>query len=161
MEKLVKSQGILFLPEGGHPAWDRRTKGCSNGPGHMIKMAAVLIYGKNLKKSSSPEPKGRWSWSLVFSIGCMSTTKFVQMMTLDWPWPILRPGQIWSLMLLYGKKVKQGNGFFRNSCRLWFETSNGWPKWQDVSVDIKTLPPVAVCPLPRGYIHVLNHEKNV
>ena len=29
----------------------------SNGPGHMTKMAAMSIYGKNLKKSSSPEPK--------------------------------------------------------------------------------------------------------
>ena len=26
-----------------------------NGPGHMTKMATVPIYGKNLKKSSSPE----------------------------------------------------------------------------------------------------------
>ena len=33
------------------------------------------------------------------------------MMTLDWPWPILRQGQILSLMLLYGKKSKT-NGFF-------------------------------------------------
>ena len=32
------------------------TKSCSNGPGHMTKMAAMPIYGKNLKKSSSPEP---------------------------------------------------------------------------------------------------------
>ena len=35
------------------------TKVCSNGPGHMTKVAALPIYGKNLKKSSSPEPKGR------------------------------------------------------------------------------------------------------
>ena len=28
-------------------------------PGHMTKMAATPIYGKNLKKSSSPEPLGR------------------------------------------------------------------------------------------------------
>ena len=62
---------------------------------------------KKFKKSSSLEPKGRWPWNLVCSIGSSSTTKFVQMMTLDWPWPILRQGQIWSLMLLYGKKVKQ------------------------------------------------------
>ena len=27
-------------------------------------------------------------------------------MTLGWPWPILRQGQIWFLMLLYGKKGK-------------------------------------------------------
>ena len=52
-------------------------------------------------------PKGRWLWNLVCSIECSNTTKFVQMMTLGWPWPILRQGQIWSLMLLYGKKVKQ------------------------------------------------------
>ena len=45
--------------------------------------------------------------NLVCSIGCMSTTKFIQMMTLDWPWPILWQGQIWSVMLSYGKKVKQ------------------------------------------------------
>ena len=40
-----------------HP-WDGRTKVCSNGSGHMTKLAAMLIYGKNLKKSSSPESKG-------------------------------------------------------------------------------------------------------
>ena len=37
--------------------WDGGTKVCSNDPGHMTKMAAMPIYGKNLKKSSSPEPK--------------------------------------------------------------------------------------------------------
>ena len=39
--------------------WDGGTKVCLNGPGHLTKMAAIPIYGKNLKKSSSPEPKGR------------------------------------------------------------------------------------------------------
>ena len=29
---------------------------CTNEVGHMTKMAAMPIYGKNLKKSSSPEP---------------------------------------------------------------------------------------------------------
>ena len=32
-------------------------KSFSNGPGHMTKMAAMPTYGKNLKKSSSPELK--------------------------------------------------------------------------------------------------------
>ena len=41
------------------PPWDGGTKVCSNGPDHMSKVAAMLIYGKNLTKSSSPEPKGR------------------------------------------------------------------------------------------------------
>ena len=30
------------------PPWDGGTKFCSNGPGHMTKMAAMPIYGKNL-----------------------------------------------------------------------------------------------------------------
>ena len=31
--------------------WDGGTKVCSNVPGHMTKMAAMPIYGKNLKKN--------------------------------------------------------------------------------------------------------------
>ena len=91
----------------GEPPWDRGTKVCSNGPGHMTTMAAMPIYVKNLKRSSSLEPKGRWPWKFVCSIGYSSTTKFIQMITLGWPWPILRQGQIWSPMLVYGKKLKQ------------------------------------------------------
>ena len=40
------------------PLLDRGMKICSNGPGHMTKMAAMPIYGKNLKTASSLEPKG-------------------------------------------------------------------------------------------------------
>ena len=88
--------------------WDSGTKVWSIGLGHMTKMAAMPIYGKILKKkSSSLEPKGRCPRKLVWSIGYSSTTKFVQTMTLGWPWLILRQGQIWSFMLLYGKKGKQ------------------------------------------------------
>ena len=86
--------------------WDGGLKVCSNVHGHMTKMATMPIYGKNLKKSSSLEPKGQWPWNLVCDIGCSSATKFAQMMTLSWPWPILRQGQIWFLMLLYGQKGK-------------------------------------------------------
>ena len=87
--------------------WDGGTKVCSYSPGHMTKIAAMPIYGKNLKKSSSLEPKGRRRWNLVGIIRCSSTTKFAQMMTLGWLWHILLQGQILSLMLLYGKNVKQ------------------------------------------------------
>ena len=74
--------------------WDGGKKIYSNGLGHMTKLAAMPIFGKNLKKSSSPEPKGRWPWKLVCNIGYSGTTEFVQMMTLGWPWPILQPCQI-------------------------------------------------------------------
>ena len=99
------------------PQWDGGTKVYLNGRGHMTKMAAMPIYGKNVKNSSSLEPKGRWPWKFVGSIGHSSTTKFVQMMNLGWPWPILRKGQIWTPMLLNRKKLS--NGFFRNYCSLW------------------------------------------
>ena len=39
------------------PPWEGGTKVYINGPGHMTKMAAMPIYGKNLEKSSSPEPE--------------------------------------------------------------------------------------------------------
>ena len=39
------------------PPWEGGTKVYINSPGHMTKMAAMPIYGKNLKKSSSPEPE--------------------------------------------------------------------------------------------------------
>ena len=87
--------------------WYGGTKICSKGPGHMTKMATMPIYGKNFKKSSPPEPNIQWPWNLVCSIGCSSTTKLIQMMTLGGPLSILWQGQIWSLTLLYRKQVKQ------------------------------------------------------
>ena len=51
------------------PPWEGGTKVYINGPGHMTKMAAMPIYGKNLKKSLFPEPVGRFSRNLVCSIG--------------------------------------------------------------------------------------------
>ena len=55
----------------------------------MTNTADMPIYGKNLKKSSSLEPKSRWPWKFVCCIGYLSTTRFVQMMTVGLPWPIL------------------------------------------------------------------------
>ena len=85
----------------------------------MTNMAAMPIYGKNLKKSSSPEPINWWPWNLVCSIvygPSTCTTKAIQIMTLGWPWPILCQGQIWSDRLLYGKS--ENYLFFGNYCSL-------------------------------------------
>ena len=71
---------------------------------------------KSLKKSSSPEAIDWWPWNLVCSIVYASTTKVVQIMTLGWPWPILRQGQIWLHRLLCAKKWKLL--FFGNYCSL-------------------------------------------
>ena len=40
------------------PSWDVGMKICSNVPGHMTKMVSRPIYGKNLQKSPSSEPRG-------------------------------------------------------------------------------------------------------
>ena len=82
---------------------NRRLKICSNLPDLMTTMP---IYGKTLKKSSSPVPLGWLPWSLVCSIKWLGTTKFVQMVTLGLPWLIFLEGQIWSLRLLNGDTVK-------------------------------------------------------
>ena len=39
------------------PPWEGGKKVYINGLGHMTKMAAMPIYGKNLKKSSPLEPQ--------------------------------------------------------------------------------------------------------
>ena len=40
-------------------SWDGGLKIYSNGLGHLTNVAAMPIYGKNFKKSSSQEPKDR------------------------------------------------------------------------------------------------------
>ena len=59
--------------------------------GHMTKMAAKPIYGKNLQKSS-PELVDQFPWNLVCCILDSSPSQFVQMMNLGWTWPILWQG---------------------------------------------------------------------
>ena len=50
------------------------TKVCSNGPGHMSKMATTPIYGKNPFKIFI---KNRRLMTLVCNIGDVGPTKFV------------------------------------------------------------------------------------
>ena len=88
-------------------AWGRiGMKIYTNELGHMTNMATMSIYGKNLKKSSSPEPIDRWPWNFVCSIMYGSTTKVVQIKSLVWPWPILRQGQFGHIGFWMGKKWK-------------------------------------------------------
>ena len=42
-----KTTGPIELKIHMETPWDIGTKVCSNGPGHMIKMATTPIYGKN------------------------------------------------------------------------------------------------------------------
>ena len=139
--------------------WDGGTKVCSKGPGHLTNMAAMPIYGKNLKKSSSAEPKGWWPWNLVCIIGCSSTTNFSQMMTLGWPWPILWQGQVWvpyAFVWEKGKTMDFSEGVVVYDLKLATDDRNN----NKFLLTSKHCPLGAVCPLCQGYIHILNHEKN-
>ena len=51
-----ETTGSIVIKFHTQPPGSLGKKKCSNGLDHMTKMAAMPIYGKNLKKSSSPEP---------------------------------------------------------------------------------------------------------
>ena len=40
--------------------WDGGTKVCSNGPGHMTKIAGKPIYGKNLLRNQKADNFETW-----------------------------------------------------------------------------------------------------
>ena len=127
--------------------WDREMEVCSNGCGHMTKMATMPIYGKKLKKSSNLEQKADDLETWYASSGARVLASLPKW----WRWvdhdAVYGKVKFVPFMLLCGKKVKQW--IFRNYCPLWFETSNRWPKWQ-VSVDIKTLSPGGCMPPAPG-----------
>ena len=81
-------------------------------------------------------------------------------MTLGWPWLILQQGQIWSLMLLYGEKGKTMD-FSETIVVYDLKLATDDRSDKKFLLTSKLCPLGAVCPLPWGYIHVLNHEKNV
>ena len=63
--------------------WERTV--CSNGPGHMTKMAAMPIYRKNHKYFFFSGTKKSMTLNLGMHHWCSSTTKFAQMMALGLP----------------------------------------------------------------------------
>ena len=107
-------------------------KVCSNGLGHMTKMAAMPIYGKNLKKSFSPEPK-------ALKVGMQHLVlEYYQVCSNDDPELTLTYFTARLNLVPYVTDDRSDKKFLLTS---------------------KLCPLGAVCPLPRGYIHVLNHEK--
>ena len=102
------------------PPWDGGTKVCSNSDGHLTKMAAMPIYGKNLKNLLFRNQKAYDldTWYVASGVPVLSS------LFKWWPWN--------DLDLFYGK-VKfgfvcfcMGKGktmkFFRNYCSLWYQS---------------------------------------
>ena len=141
------------------PPWDGGMKVCSNGPGYMTKMAATPIYGKNLKKSSSPEPNGQWPWKLVCSIGCWSTTKFFSN---DDPKLTLTYFTARSSFVPYAFVWEKGKTTDFSETVVVYDLKLATDDRSDKKflLTSKLSPLGAVCSLPWGYIYVLNREKN-
>ena len=77
--------------------WDVGIKIYSNVPGHMTKMASRSIYGKNLQKSPSSEPKrlmtlklGIQHWVLKYYQICSNFDTGLTL-TIFMTWPNLFP----------------------------------------------------------------------
>ena len=135
------------------------TKVSSNSHGHMTKMAAMPIYGKNLKQSSSSKPKGRWPWNLFAASSA-------------WVLPSLFKWWSWiDLDLFYGKVKLVSYAFvwekgktmdFSETIAVYdLKLATADRNDKKCLLTSKLYPLGAVCPLPRGYIHVLNREKNM
>ena len=78
------------------PPWVGRTKVCSRHLGHITKMAATPIYGKNPSKSSSREPGADFHETWYIASGTPAHHSLFEL----GPWS--------DLDLFYGK-VKFGN----------------------------------------------------
>ena len=125
----------------------------------MTKIATMPIYGKNFKKSSSQEPKGRWAWNLVCSIGCSNTTKFIQMMTLGWHGPIFTPRS----NLVPCAFVWETGKTLDFSETIVYDLKLATNDWSDKKflLTSKLCPLGAVCPLIWGYICVKIMKKKM
>ena len=74
-------------------------------------MVAMPIYGKNLKKSSSPEPRMPWGCIFAQIIRDKRSTKTAKIIIVHWRFTFLRRGQVslcicMGTMYLYGKNVE-------------------------------------------------------
>ena len=84
------------------PLWDKGTEVYLKGPGHMTKMSAIPIYGKNASKSLFLQ--NQWANCLESLYVVLKIRVHHNLMTIGWPWAILHQGQIWLIMQLLEKE---------------------------------------------------------
>ena len=70
-----ETMGLIKVKFHMKPPWDGGTEVCSNGPGHMTKMATTPIYGKNKIFSGTKRPMilklGMQHWVLKYYQVCL------------------------------------------------------------------------------------------
>ena len=100
-----KTTGLIEARFHVESPWDWGTNICSNShvtwprwppASYMVKTLKHLLHWNQRPTTLK---LGRQHWVHKYY-------QVYSMMTLGWPWLILRQGEIWSLILLYGKKGK-------------------------------------------------------
>ena len=113
------------------PPWDGGTKLCSKGPCHMTKLATTPIYGKKVCSNDDPE------LTLIYFTARSNLVPYA------FVWEKGKTMDFSETVVVFDLKL----------------TTDDLSDKKEVSVDVKTLSPGAISPLPRGIIHVINHEK--
>ena len=136
----------------------RGNERCSKSPGHMTKMAAMPIYVKNLKKiffSATKRPM-----TLKF---CMQhrMLECYQLYSNDDPGLTLTYFTARSNLIPYAFVWKKGKAMDFSETIVVYELATDDRSDKKFLLTSKLCPLGAACPLPYGYIHVLNHEKIV
>ena len=83
--------------------WGAWMNVCSNGPGHMIKMATTAIYGKTPLKiffCMTRRPGPPKLDLVIYYCKWQGCTKFIKTINLGWPWPTIWQGKVCFLMHL-------------------------------------------------------------
>ena len=106
---------------------------CSNGPGHMTKMAATrTIYGKN-----PSEMFFSWIfWPIVFVFGSGDSGPIIICSNDDTGLTMtdFMPRSVWSLMLLFGEKVKIVN----SSCCMQSAECTIYQRTPDIAISLSS-----------------------
>ena len=125
------------------PQWDGGTKVCSRGLGHLTKMAAMPIYGKNPSEIFFSRTNGTMTLWLGMCLGPIKICSNDDPgLTLTY---FMARSNLVSYAFIWGKLLES---------HLMEETYSKWAEWQKVYVYIKILTPRCCLPLPWGYIHV-------
>ena len=135
------------------------TKVYSNGPGHMTKMAAMPIYGNTIFFSGIKRP-------ITLKLGMQHRVlEYYQVCSNDVPGLTLTftarsnlTPYVFFFFFLWekGKTMEFSETIVVCDLKLATDDRSDNKKFLLTS---KLCPLGAVCPLPRGYIHIINHEK--
>ena len=139
--------------------WDEGTKLCLNGPGHMTKMAAMSIYGKNLKQIFFGTKR-----PMTMSLGIHhQVPNCYQVCSNDDPGVTLTCFAARSNLVPYAFVWEKGETMDFSETIVVCDLKLATDDLSDTNflLTSKLCLLGAVCPLPRGYIHILNHEKTL